>query len=277
MDSTAINAIRDLAYAHRTQEVLDNTQAKSFQVIVPKDYAVVDLEKFDDNPNRFRGTFKTHLISEFVSYVNEHGNGATSVFVDAEKSTAMAIIDLSGATLGWGDHRANIELKKTPEYKALVELMLSGLTQDGFIDFVEDFAPNISFFSDDTTVITSAAITAIRKLTVSTQSDTTSEAGDFKASLSKTDQIEVSSKAGMMPTGFYFTCVPYEGMEPVQFDCRLRAVTEGKAVALKYRVIGIDRVMNQIGLDFLARLNDGINHDSAAGFYCGIMEYQGKC
>lgn len=276
MDSTAINAIRDLAHAQKTQEILGETKTSSSQVIVPKDYAVVDLEKFDDNPNRFRGTFKTHLISEFVSYVNKNGNSSTGIFVDSEKSTAMAIIDLDGSTLGWGDHRAKIELKKTPEYEAIGNLMLTRLSQDDFIDFVDDFAPNIRFFNDDTTVITSAAITAIRKLTVNTQSDTTSEVGNFKGSLSSFDQIEVSAKVGVMPTFFYFTCIPYEGMEPVQFDCRLRAVTENKAVALEYRVIGIDRVMNQIGLDFLAQLKEGVSKDSAAGFYCGTMEYQGK-
>jgi uncharacterized protein YfdQ (DUF2303 family) len=275
MDSTAVSAIRDLAYADKTADELASTDTRSGQVIVPKDYQIVDLEKFEDTPNRFRGKYKTHLTHEFSMYVNTHNLGATSVFIDAESMEAKAIIDMAGDEPQWGDHRAEVKLKKTPEYYALLAGMEKTFGQLEFIDFVEDWFSSIVFFNDDVSIVRTSAITAIRKMSVNSQQENVSEVGDFKASLSATDRIEAIATTGILPDRFTFTCDPYDGLDERVFECRLRAMTDDKKPSLKFRIVGLDRVQNEIAMEFKETLTEALTIPPIK-IHCGTMEYQGK-
>lgn len=278
-DESAINAIRDLTYAQEMSNLLsDNRNAASLQVVLPSGYSLADLEKYETRPKRFRGEFKTHLIDEFVAYVNSNGNDNTGIFVDAERSKATAIIDMGKRKAPeWGDHKATIGLKKTPAFEKLLANQENEFDQLAFIDFIEDWLEYVVFLEDasgqDKPMQLTIAITSIRKLTISSTSDKTSEAGDFKASHSQFDSIELKASGNKPPKGFDFHCTPYDGLIERHFNCRLRAITNGKEVKLKYRIIALDSIMDNIGLEFKQALQDDTKVEGAQ-FYCGEMNYQ---
>jgi uncharacterized protein YfdQ (DUF2303 family) len=143
------------------------------------------------------------------------------------------------------------------------------------IDFIEDWSPNVAFFSADKGVSTSSAISAIRKMAVNTKSESINESGDFNASLSSFDQIEVSAKVGIMPDRFEFRCSPYDALSERPFECRIRATTDEKKVSLKFRIIGIDRVQNEIAIELGNRLMQELTISSSK-IHLGDMKYQGK-
>ena len=275
MDKTAIEAIQTLAHAEQINKTIAETDL--FTVALPKGYHLEDLEKFGNQPNRFRGHFTTHLIDEFTDYLNANATENTGIFVDSQKSTAHAIIDMGrGGNPKWGAHKASITLKPTPEFAALTANKDKAFDQLAFIDLLEDWPECIIFqdgSDDGKTMGLTTAIAAIRKLTIKQASDKTTETGDFNATVSQFDQIEVNANGAPLPQGFIFTCTPYEGLSEVRFECRLRAMTEGKTVQLKYRILAYDRILDDIAVEFKDTLKAKITAPGAS-FYCGEMAYQ---
>jgi len=277
MDKTAIEAIQTLAHAQLINTELGrNENAQSIQMALPNGYTVIDTEQYEKCPNRFRGQFTTHLISDFVDYTNSNGSANTGIFVNTDKSTATAVINMgSSSAPEWGDHKASLTLKKTPEFAKLLANIDTKLDQLAFIDLVEDYPECFSFIdgTDDTKMMAlPTAIAAIRKLTVSQASETTIEASDFAANLSSTDKIEFKAQGNTPPKGFFFICHPYEGLSEVRFEGRLRAISDGKEVKLKYRILALDRIIDDIGVEFKEHLKANII--ATDRFYCGDMAYQ---
>jgi uncharacterized protein YfdQ (DUF2303 family) len=272
MDSSAINAIRDLATAELNSRLLEKDLGVGSLVAIPKDYTVVNLQQYKDAPKQFEGMFSTHVLDEFVAYLQENGNDDTGLFIDPDNSEALAIIDMGKADKPkWGRHRAVLKLKKTAEYDAVTAKALKVFGQTALIDFVEDFAPNIIFYTGDqkTPVDLSSAILAIRKMTVEQKASKDSTVGDFKAATNKFDEIEVRSKGAELPSGFFFTCPPHEGFSEKLLDCRLRATGNGDKVELVYRILGYELMVDSIAGEF----KELLAKESAVPMYCGKMKY----
>jgi uncharacterized protein YfdQ (DUF2303 family) len=274
INDNTVNAIRDLANAEATTERLDCLD--KIPVLCPPGYTLVDTERFEDTPALYRAQFATHLFKEFANYINTHALlTATSVFVDVLESTATAILDMGdGDEPLWGKHRAKLALKKTPEFDALTKTACKTLSQQDLIDFIEDWAECLVFYSDDSTEIPlNKAIAAIRDLTVSTQSDNTSKVEDYQSTYSATDMLEIKSRGDTPPVRLVFSCAPFDGFQDFHVSCRLRAVSDGKSVSLKYRIIGFDALLNDIAMLFKAMLEEAITAEDTR-FYCGTIRYQ---
>jgi len=273
MDKSAIEAIAQLSAAKTTQEKLEAESIASVwpssAVLVPDDYALLSTEKFQSAPNFFTGTFATHIISDFVSYVNKNGSDQTGVFVDTKSMMAQAIIDLGQPeSPKWGRHRAELTLKQSSEFCSAWTNQHKSFTQQQFIDFFEDWAECISFIDDKNNLIDiGSALAAIRKLTVKQHNEKTSQVGDYKQVLSEFDQLEVAAGEQSPPAGFCFSCIPYDELEMVKLVCRLRATIKDNNVFLSYRVIGLDRVLDDLGQELLQLLAKDI--EVADDFYCG--------
>lgn len=274
MDKTAIEAIQALAHAKEANEVLLGTNRASALLALPKDYQLADLEKYGDRPHRFRGTFSTTSLPDFMAYANAACNGASAVFVDAALGKAEAVIDLgdAGAPL-WKDHRAALSLKRTAEFEALLANADKAFSQRDLIDFVEDWDESLVFFEGDfgaeaTAIMLADAVGRIRRVKVESQGLRESDAGDFAAGLSSTDRMEVKAHNAPLPCGFEFHCAPYDGFAMRAFRCRLRAaLAAGDKPALQYRIQGYGMQVEQIGQEFCEILKDGIG--AAGRFYQG--------
>ncbi len=274
MDLSAIHSIRDMAVAQQANELLQNFRNIKPVIALPSDYKTIDLEKFIAKPTRFRGIFNTQLIDEFVSYINKAGSTSTGIFVNPEDASAQAIVDMGdNNNPEWGEHKAILALKKSPEFSRLLELAGKTLSQQDLIDFAEDWTAHIQFISDqDESLDFRASLNAIRRLTVSATQNNESVTGNFNASQSSLDAIEVKAAGAVLPFGFIYTCIPYESFEQVVLFCQLRSLTDGKNVNLKYRITALDMEINNIGLQFKEFLQKSITLE--ANFYTGTMQYQ---
>lgn len=274
MDQSAIHAIRSMATAEQANALLHGIHELSPVVIVPENYKIADLEKYAQLPERFRGQFTTRYLEEFVSYINEKGTTRTGIFIDPENDYAKAILNMGSETNPeWGDHLASLNLTKTPEFLKLIINDGKTLSQQDLIDFAEDWQSNIEFISDqEENLDFRSSINAIRRLTVSATQSNESIQGNFNASQSSLDAIEVKAAGAILPFGFIFTCTPYESFNEINCLCQLRALTDGKTVNLKYRIMVMDRLIYKIGVEFKELLKKSITID--AGFYTGTMDYQ---
>lgn len=257
MDRTAIEAISDLATANVSQlaGVLDDKA-----IVLPDRHKLQSLEHLKSCPDFFRANFKTHVLSEFIKYLRLHGTGSTSVFINTENSTAKAIIDQgSSEDPLWGFHKAEIALKNTPEYAALLGSANRNLSQQDFIDFCEDWKQNIGFYlseEDDSQLVFDKAIRTLRKLTTSSSSTKEQKISSFAASTSALEQIEIKSGEDPLPGIFVFTAKPHDDFDPISFVCQLRSVASEKNVLLKFRITQIDSIMDDIANIFRHRIVD---------------------
>lgn len=272
MDKSAIQEIAKLATANEI--MLHDHDA----ICVPDGYELLSLEKFDVAPDHFRGTFSTTVLSEFTAYINSHGDADTGVFVNQEAMCALAIIDM-GHQEGprWGKHRADIKLLKTPAYTAVLKFANAVLLQQDFIDFAEDWQDNVQFYFEGTEAPVASfqqTIKVLRRLKVNVNASSEQNAGNFSASRSALETIEIKAGNEELPAGFRFSVIPYEGFDPVLLNCQLRAVSDDKNIKLKYRIGQQEIIAEAIANQFREKLINGIKAELNGAIFIGRMEYQ---
>jgi uncharacterized protein YfdQ (DUF2303 family) len=276
MDSTAIQAISALSAAQLAQnEISAYTEGA---VVIPKDYTLQSLEKLRLAPNHFRGQYSTSVLSQFISYIDNHGTSETSVFINQDTMSANAIIDMGYIDdPKWGKHRAEVALKRTPAYGDLLDFNNVTVDQQTFIDFAEDWQDNVLFYYGEPEFAEAEAfkptIKTLRKLKTSATATTENEVGNFSANRSAMEQIEISAGNQEPPTGFIFKTIPHDGFEEVAFNCQLRAITDGKSVQLKYRIAQLERHKEQIAEQFKDKIVSGVRVDGI-NIFIGTMSYQ---
>lgn len=273
MDSTAIQEIKKLALAALACEDLHRFATNA--TILPKDWQLESLERFSTTPEFFRGHFTTTTMAEFIAYANQHGSADTGVFIDPDSMTAAAIIDLGNhAAPEWGKHRASATLKRTPAYAALLKSADETLQQQAFIDFIEDWADHIHFYFKDGDVTDAAtAVKTLRRLKVNANAQQEQTVGNFAASRSALETVEINAGQEELPDGFRFHVAPYEGFDRHIFNCQLRAVSDDKAVKLKYRIGQLETIKEAIANEFRDRIKTGIT-EPGVSIFLGQMAYQ---
>lgn len=223
-----------LAAGYETHHGVQVELEKTTQVAVPEGYSLVDIEPYLPNRSRFRGTLKTSSIADFVAYTKaRHAEALKPAgFIDADKMSATVLFNLGDAeNPGHGDHTAVLQLKPTAAYAAMIAANGKRFGQRELVDWLCDWFPNAEPFKGITdqpdtfeVMPRSAALDAIRQVTITAKSETDSRVGDFAASASTFDEIEAKSRIGL-PSGFLFRTPPYLGLEERTYTLRLSLLT----------------------------------------------------
>ena len=260
------------------QALASSQQLPEDAVIVPDGYRLESLERFNQVPNLFKGTFSTTVLGEFTKYVVQHGNENSAVFIDNEQIKATAIIDQgSHEEPQWGKHRADITLLKPPAYQSLLRFNNQLLTQQDFIDFAGDWGDNITFvFDDDSKQSVDKVIKLLRKVKVGFNSTREQEVNANSSSKSALESIEIKAGNDPLPIGFVFTTLAYESIQLINFECQLRATSDDKGVKFKFRVNQLDAINERISNEFrnavTARFQEKTELDIS--IHIGKMSYQ---
>lgn len=274
MDKTAIQEIAKLAIAAESNALLGHEA-----IVIPEGFKLQSLELFKAIPNHFRAKYTTNVLDEFIEYLSFFANETTAVFINPETLAAKAIIDMGDKSKPlWGRHLANIQLLKKPAYSALLKSANMLLLQQEFIDFIEDWRGNINFYADNeerASLSFSAVLKTLRHLKISANSNSEQNIGNFSASRSALESIEIKAGGDLLPDGFLFEVIPYEGFAPVILSCQLRAVSDDKNVKLKFRIEQLDIIQNILAVQFQEKLiNETKNKETAIRIFIGTMEYQ---
>jgi uncharacterized protein YfdQ (DUF2303 family) len=263
------------AFAYQAHEVDIGSH-----LIVPEKYQLVPLEQFKEKPNRFRATFATHAIADFLAYLEaniDHPlNVEPVVFIDQDKMQAMAIFDFGCPNEArWRQHRALLRLTNTAEFDALEDFEGTVMSQRALLDFLEDYADNIRFVrreeSGPVDIGFSQAMAALSNLTTAKKTEAKSVIDNFKNSQSKYDQIEAKTTEGMLPEAFIFDCIPFKDFDHrLSYPCKLRfMLSENDPPTFKFRIIGRDSLQSEKVARFKQDLLDGIG--KGCPVYCGSI------
>lgn len=111
---------------------------------------VLDIEKYADRPRRKRGTVVVRDAGSFARYVTKHEvAGETEIYADASAAALIAVLNAhqgvapvskterDAGAAGWGDHRARLELVKTPAWAAWEKLNGQLMSQQAFAEHLE--------------------------------------------------------------------------------------------------------------------------------------------
>lgn len=268
MDRTAIEAIAEYTTAPNLTEITDIPA-----IVIPEKNKVESLEHLLAAPARFVAHYQTSLLDEYAGYCNKHSDIESAIFINPEKMNALAIFDLGDeAKPAWGKHRATLSLKKTAAFEAVLDKDRSGFDQQGLIDFVNDWDDCITFFDENAAEIPlTTAINRIRRLTVSNLKKSDSEVGNFNAQRTAMESIEVSAGNDKPPASIHFSTKPYNGFDDIVLRLDVRAVVKHDAIALQYRIAGLDSLMERLSDDFKQKLMAALPE---AIIYIGDIAYR---
>lgn len=241
--------------------------ANGLALVVPDRTNIQSAEPYADGRFRFRGTYRTNTLAELIGYTSARRDAAATppvVFVNAEDGEAKAFFNLGTVeSPGHGDDTAQLSLKRTAGYAALLQHTGRPLKQRELAEFLEDWfdcvAPTYPDNDLPVRASISAAIAAIRDITVTKTAETNSEEKELMTSASAFAQVEAKSK-NRLPTGFHFTVKPYDGFEDRGFNLRLSVQADDeKGPRLALRIVGLSDVTEQIAAEFEQKLRAGLD------------------
>lgn len=250
MQAEAIKRIEQLALRADERHVL-----KEHIPALILDNKVVTIEHLQEGRSRFRGTMSTSVLSEFVAYVKRHPGG--SGFIDHKQVKATTFLNLgTQAAPGHADWKAVLNLEPTAAYAALLQIEGAPQSQRSLVEWIEDWSANLSAMKDGQIISTTAALAAIREVTIEAKRSQTSTDRDLGASKSSLEEIEARAKGGM-PSHLLFQTSPYLGLVSREFRLRISVIT-GERPALVLRIVGKEQEQEDIAQEFKAKLIDEI-------------------
>lgn len=227
-------------------------------VIVPQNFNVVDLERYQEGRNRFRGTFSTHSLADFSAYVVERAAPAARGFIDQDAMSCIVLFNLgTPEEPGHADDRAVLRLKASAAFAAVQAVCGQGLAQKAMSDWIEDWNQHLSATDESGAVMSTAkAIAAVRTITVKASSESDHAVSETRASRSTMDQIEASSK-DTLPAWLDFKVIPFDGLGEQVIRLRVSVITSGSQPVLKLRWIGEEAQREAIAQEFKLVLEAG--------------------
>lgn len=225
-------------FAQYLQQLLtQNVNLGDSVAALPENLKVVDLERYQPRRRRFRGKLNTHLITAFEDYHDQHEALQGTCFINPEKMQAISYFDLGDSdTPGHCDHSAILTLKKTAELRALEDFLCRmPVGQKALAEFLEEFRTYITASEDSGADMEIAkVIQAVRKIEMNATSQQSSQIGNFDATVSAMERIELQGQR--LPAFIGFTCKPYFGLPARTFTMRLSLIS-GETPKLSLRQI----------------------------------------
>lgn len=209
-------------------------------VVVPDGYTMVTLEKYMPEPTRMRGQYRFSDIDEWSSFIIDQGASPekTVIFVDGDDMKAQAVFNHGDAqTPGHRDHLATLQLEKTPEFAAMLSIDGNQVKQKPLAEWVEEWAYCIDGTGTDGDPMDAKQLaSSIRRITIESNRQQSSDVGDFNESRSALEQIDAKSRE-RMPAVVRFTCSPFSDLKERVFEFRLSILTSGDEPKLVLRSI----------------------------------------
>lgn len=273
-DNSALHEYTKVVQADQIQKFIQE-QTDGTAVAIPEGVKVADLERYLENRRRYRGVMRTNLIDEFVEYVtttvDQYTDFATAehypCFINPEEMKATAFFNLGEVDVpGHGDHRASLQLKETESFLELMNINGRRIDQRNLAEWLEDWRDHLKVFTEDqeTVLPLAAAVSAIRRVTIGTSAEATSEEQTFSSRKSAMAEVEAKHK-DQLPAFLNFTCEPYQGLSERTFFIRLSLIT-GDKPQFSARIVRLETAREEMAKELEERLRKGFEDTEVRTF-----------
>ena len=221
----------------------------------------IDLEAMAGAPARKRGTVTVFDAASFNMVLADNGDaGNVAIYIDRnpDKPAVVAVLNGHGkAGAGWGDFRASIQFRPTPQWAKWKAIDGKMLPQVEFAEFIED---NLADIADPA---------GATMLEIATYLEATKGA-DFKSGIRLTsgavqlqnlESVEAKVGAGKIdvPEILTLALAPLQGLAAYKVPARFRyRISEGKLL-LGVKLQRVEDLMTTVLNDVVAQIERGAN------------------
>lgn len=241
-DTSGIAAALDAAEKHA--QVLDANGDGTLLVVAHRNdrvLAQIDLEKFEDQPTRSRGTVKALTAQGFVAAYKQRtfeddpdGNpGPTVTYANPDQCRLVAVLnDDQPGKAGWRDNRIELALQATPEWTHWTGHQGLG-SQQRFAETIDEGQDEIVGTPNATVMLEIA-----QKFTASFGGKFHQEGNiaDGSMAFSYTETADAKVGEGLIPVPKSFTVRlrPFYGAEPRDIEARVRYTCRAGELKIGY-------------------------------------------
>lgn len=253
-----MQAVIDVAQEAAEPQVLEPGQA--YSVVVPdgSSHLTFDTDDRLPAPARKSGHPSFHDAASLSEYVNAHKGDGTVLYADVDLSNPGLVAVLNGhhgAGTGWGDHRATLRLRQTPEWRHWMGRNGETLKQTVFAEHIEDGLADIVEPEGATMLELAQHFQATTKVNFKSAK----QLADGQRQLVYEETIE--AKAGQrgeitIPQVFVLGISPFEGSAAYRLNARLRYRLNDGALAIGYVLDRPDKVVRAAFDDILTEVED---------------------
>lgn len=238
-EAEAISAIAQQAANPTPIEI-----GKVFTVADHNGVRIIDTDPYLDRPRRKTGELVVRDAESFIGYLDKHGNGfETEIRAYQRGNKIVATIDAGTVEeAGWGEHRIQLTLEQSPEFRKWVDYSGKLFPQNEFAEWIEENAADI----------VKPAAAEMLEIVSSLQ---VARAADFESAVRLSDgnvqfgyRETTNAKAGTtgqltIPTEFSLGIRPYLGGHPYQVQAKFRYRLRGSELLLGYKLERVDDIL----------------------------------
>lgn len=275
-DNSALEMFAQAVQAEGLREYILSA-SEGTAAALPEGVKIVDLEPFLEQRRRYRGTMKTAVLEDFIDYVAATTQESTSstdefpCFVDPQTMSARAFFNLGDQEdPGHGDHTASLKLKRTSTFEEVLKINGAKLEQRELAEWMEDWVDVLAAANEHgETMPMSAAVSAIRRITIGANAETTSEQTNFGNKVSAMAEVEAKNR-DQLPAFLALKCEPYQGLSEHTFTLRLNIIT-GEKPRIGVRIVRLETAEEEMAKELEELLRDGFE-DTAVRTFVGTFQ-----
>lgn len=251
MDIDNMQAVIDAARAGQAPVKL--AEGHHYQIVYTTVHGLqtIDLEKHNAAPARKKGSVVVFEAESFNKILADNAiAGATTVYVnpDADKPAIVAVINGNGtAGPGFGDFKAYIGFRPTPQWTKWKAIDGRMLPQAEFAEFVEDNLADIAT-PDGATMM---EIVTYLQATRSVDFKSGIKLGNGAVQLTNNESVDATVGSGniAVPDVFEIALSPVFGVTPFKVPARFRYRIEDRRLKMGFKLQRIEDVMATIIAD----------------------------
>jgi uncharacterized protein YfdQ (DUF2303 family) len=234
-----------------------------------KDGSLIVAAPKEDKPRFLTACPTFHDPGAFNAYVNAFKQTATRLFY-MQDGNFLAVFDYHSAAPipAFGDHKAILALKRSPEWAEWAKHSGEAMGQQAFAEFIEDNARDILQPDPETMLRVASGLHATVGATF--RQATNQANGQIQLSFDETINGTVNGKEEAIPTTFQVGLRPFMGCERYPVDCRLRYRIErssGAALKLHFKALHLDPITEAALEGIVARVRDETGIAPALGMH----------
>lgn len=255
----AIEALLDAGRRDAKPATLHQTNARGVVVLATKDQRIetFSVERGADRPLRKRGAITVFDVCSFNRALAQHDDGIILIYVDRDPAAPKITAVLNGHTgngPGWGDHRAHLELRTTPQWKKWTGLDGRMIDQLAFAEHIEDNLADIVDPPGATMLEIAQHLEATR--TAAYKSGIRLASGAVQFQNLENVEAKVGPRRLEIPEAFTLGLAPLRGLPPYRVPARFRwRIAEGGALKLGVRLQRIEDLMQTVLTDVVAQID----------------------
>lgn len=222
--------------------------------------SLVSLERYEPQPLRKRGTVTVFDAASFNQVIKDNPGPNIAIYLDRNPNAPVIEAVLNGngpAGAGWGDHRAKIEFRPTPQWAKWKAIDGKLMDQTSFAEFIEDNQADVQTPSGAQMLEIATYFQATR--TTEFKKAIRLSSGDVQFVNVENTNAKVGTDAIEVPETITLALAPIQGSPLYAVPARFRFRLDDGKLRLGIKLERVEDLMERVMEDVVAKIERGTN------------------